>query len=61
MKKKNVRKSGCPHDYKNAIPTGSVDHVCPLCGRMLDSSEWFLMTHFDTVDVTSYEEEKHGK
>lgn len=48
----------CYHDYKNAIPVGKVDHICPKCLKMLDSGEWFLMTQFDVVDVTSEKTKK---
>jgi len=41
----------CRHDYKNAIQIGSVDYVCPLCKRVLDPMEWFLMNNFEFVDV----------
>jgi hypothetical protein len=42
----------CYHDYKNALPIGKVDHMCPKCFKMLDPGEWFLMNSFEFVDVT---------
>lgn len=41
----------CLHDYKNAIPVGSVDYICPLCKELLDPMEWFFMNNFEFVDV----------
>jgi len=49
--KKSIKKSGCRHDYKNAIPVGKVDHLCPLCGKLLDPFEWFFMNSFEFVDL----------
>lgn len=43
--------SRCLHDYKNAIPVGNVDYVCPLCKELLDPMEWFFMNQFEFVDV----------
>ncbi|KKP48279.1 MAG: hypothetical protein UR39_C0001G0074 [Candidatus Woesebacteria bacterium GW2011_GWA1_33_30] len=45
----------CYHDYKKAIPVGKIDHMCPKCLKILDPGEWFLMTNFDVVDVSSEE------
>ncbi len=36
-------KAICRYDYKNAIQVGNVDYVCPLCKKLLDPFEWFLM------------------
>ena len=41
----------CRHDYKNAIRVGNVDYQCPICGKLLDPFEWFLINYFDFVDV----------
>lgn len=41
----------CWHDYKNAIPVGNVDHICPLCKELLDPMEWFFMTQFEFIDA----------
>ena len=45
----------CKHDYKNAIQVGNVDYQCPICGELLDPLEWFLMNHFDFVEVKAAE------
>lgn len=50
------KKSTCRHDYKNAIQVGAVDYMCPLCKRLLDPCEWFLMNSFEFVDVTPVKE-----
>lgn len=42
----------CDHDYKNAIPFGKVDHICPKCKRFLDPGEWFFMNMFTFIDCT---------
>lgn len=44
-------KKACKHDYKNAIQIGNVDYICPLCKKLLDPLEWYLITHFNTIDV----------
>lgn len=44
------------HDYKNAIPVGRIDHVCPLCKNLLDPCEWFFMNSFEFIDVTPVDE-----
>jgi hypothetical protein len=49
-KSKTIRKV-CKHDYKNAIQVGNVDYMCPLCKKLLDPLEWFLMNNFNTIDV----------
>lgn len=41
----------CLHDYKNAIPVGNVDHICPLCKELLDPMEWFFMNQFKFTNV----------
>lgn len=41
----------CMHDYKKAIQVGNVHYRCPLCGRLLDPNEWFLMNSFEFIDV----------
>lgn len=46
------KKTVCKHDYKNAIQVGKIDHLCPLCGKLLDPNEWFFMNSFNFVDVT---------
>lgn len=45
----------CRHDYKNAIQVGNVDYQCPICGKLLDPLEWFLMNNFKFVDVEAVE------
>lgn len=40
------------HDYKNAIKISEIDYQCPLCGKLLDPKEWFLMNTFEFVDVS---------
>lgn len=57
-------KSPCRHDYKKAIKIGNVDYQCPLCGKVLDPLEWFLMNNFEFVDmvpVNKLPEQKTGK
>ena len=44
----------CLHNYKNAIPVGNVDHICPLCKELLDPMEWFFMNQFEFMDVGSH-------
>jgi hypothetical protein len=44
-------KKACKHDYKNAIRVSAIDYVCPICGKLLDPLEWFLMNNFEFVDV----------
>lgn len=60
---KNIQKSikPCRHDYKNAIQVGNIDYQCPLCGKLLDPNEWFLMNSFEFVDVEMQEEVKIKK
>lgn len=59
MNKKNQQKlKRCMHDYKNAIQVGNVDYMCPLCKKLLDPMEWFLMNSFKFVDVKAEEIEK---
>lgn len=41
----------CRHDYKNSIQIGSVDYVCPLCKKVLDPLEWFLMNSFEFMEI----------
>ncbi|MDO8514912.1 MAG: hypothetical protein Q7S14_00290 [bacterium] len=48
----NKNKKMCMHDYKNAIKIGNIDYKCPLCGKILDPKEWFLMNTFEFVDVS---------
>lgn len=48
---KNNRKIICMHDYKNAIKIGNIDYLCPLCSKILDPNEWFLMNSFEFIDV----------
>jgi len=50
------KKNACMHDYKNAIQVGNVDYMCPLCKRLLNPFEWFLMNNFKFVDVGVVEE-----
>lgn len=54
--KNNIHKKSnrivCRHDYKNVIKVGNVDHQCPLCGKLLDPNEWFLMNSFEFIDVS---------
>ncbi|HOX10749.1 MAG TPA: hypothetical protein P5323_03535 [Candidatus Moranbacteria bacterium] len=45
------RNKTCKHNYKNAIQVGNVDYMCPLCKKLLDPLEWFLMNNFKFVDV----------
>ena len=47
----------CWHDYKHAIQIGNVDFVCPLCKRLLDPMEWFLMNSFKFIDCGNADEE----
>jgi len=53
--RKTIHKSDnntiCRHDYKKAIKVGNVDYQCPLCGKLLDPKEWFLMNSFEFIDV----------
>jgi len=51
IKDKKDKKVICRHDYKNAIKVGNVDYRCPLCGKLLDSNEWFLMNSFEFIEV----------
>ena len=52
MNKKNQKSmKPCRHDYKNAIQVGNVDYQCPICGKLLDPLEWFLMNNLEFVDV----------
>jgi hypothetical protein len=51
----------CRHDYKNAIPVGNIDHICPLCKQLLDPNEWFFMNSFDFVEVKTIGEIKTKK
>ncbi|MCX6556902.1 MAG: hypothetical protein NTW95_05645 [Candidatus Aminicenantes bacterium] len=48
---KNDNKIFCRHDYKNAIKVGNIDYQCPLCGKLLDPKEWFLMNSFEFIEV----------
>ncbi|MBU0545651.1 hypothetical protein KKB18_01080 [bacterium] len=50
------KKKICRHDYKNAVQIGKVDYMCPLCKKMLDPGEWFLMNSFEFIDVTPVNE-----
>lgn len=50
------KKSICRHDYKNAIQVGKVDYQCPLCKKLLDPGEWFLMNSFEFIDATPVNE-----
>ncbi|MBI4235230.1 hypothetical protein HY604_02935 [Candidatus Peregrinibacteria bacterium] len=47
------KKKICRHDYKNAIQVGNVDYQCPLCEKLLDPCEWFLMNSFEFIDATT--------
>ncbi len=49
---KNVNKAVCRHDYKNTIKVGNIDYQCPLCDKLLDPNEWFLMNSFEFIDVS---------
>jgi len=56
-KKLNTPK--CRHDYKNAIEISEYLHVCKLCNRQIDPSEYFLITQLESMgakfaDVTPY-------
>lgn len=51
----------CRHDYKNAIPIGKIDYVCPLCKESLDPLEWFLMNSFEFVDVAPHTEQQSAR
>ncbi|QQG40991.1 MAG: hypothetical protein HYV37_01565 [Candidatus Levyibacteriota bacterium] len=55
------QKTGCRHDYKNAIQVGNVDYQCRLCGGLLDPGEWFLMNSFEFIDVDVKRETKIKK
>lgn len=46
------KKNTCRHDYKDAIQVGKVDYQCPLCKKLLDPCEWFLMNSFEFIDAT---------
>ncbi len=51
---KNIKKKEvCSHDYKNAIKLeiGNNDFICPLCDEVLDRTEWFFMTHMESLGV----------
>ena len=48
---KKDKKSACRHNYKNAIKVGNIDYQCPLCGKLLDPREWFLMNSFEFIEV----------
>lgn len=52
------KKETCRHDYRNAIQIGKIDYQCPLCGKILNPMEWFLMNSFEFIDV---EVEKNSK
>ena len=41
----------CRHDYKNAIPVGKVDHICPLCKVIVDPTEWFFFTYMSSLGI----------
>ncbi len=49
----NIKRKGppCRHDYKNAVAVGKIDHVCPLCNKLLNPNKWFLITHFESLGV----------
>lgn len=51
------KKPACRHDHKNAIQIGNIDFVCPLCWKLIDPGEWFLMNSFNFVDVTPKEKQ----
>lgn len=51
-----TKKNICRHDYKNAIQVGKVDYQCPLCKKLLDPGEWFLMNSFEFIDATPVNE-----
>jgi len=46
-----IKKKACKHDHKNAIQIGPIDFVCPICRKLIDPLEWFLMNSFNFVDV----------
>ena len=50
--RKKETKTICMHDYKNAIQVGNVDHMCPLCKKLLDPLEWFFMNSFEFIDAS---------
>ena len=56
VKNIKIKRKVCMHDYKNAIPVGRIDHVCPLCKKLLDPLEWFFMNSFNFIDVTPADE-----
>lgn len=49
--RKKDNKIFCRHDYKNAIKVGNIDYQCPLCDKLLDPKEWFLMNSFEFIEV----------
>lgn len=51
MKKNNKKGPPCRHDYKNAIEVGKIDHICPLCNKLLNPNEWFLITYFESLGI----------
>lgn len=44
------KKPACRHDHKNAIKVGNIDYMCPLCKKLIDPGEWFIMNSFNFVD-----------
>ena len=56
IRHKKNKKVACRHDYKNAIKVGNIDYQCPLCGKLLDSNEWFFMNSFEFIDVEAKEQ-----
>jgi hypothetical protein len=56
--KKN-NKAVCRHDYKNSIQVGNVDYMCPLCRKLLNPLEWFLMNSFEFIDVDVVKKNKN--
>jgi len=60
---KKLNTSKCRHDYKNAIEISEYQHVCKLCNKQIDPSEYFLITQLESmgakfVDVTPYKKIK---
>ncbi len=51
IRRRRDKKETCRHDYKNAIQIGNIDYQCPLCDKILDPLEWFLMNSFEFVEV----------
>ena len=49
--KLNVVGPTCYHDNINAIKLGSKDYVCPKCKELLDPTEWFFYTYFNSLGV----------